>query len=184
MNIIVKPYGSDSCHCRPDTTWERENKDFYCPDGINELHWTPIMFARVSKAGKCIGGKFASRYYDSFGYGLLLYIGDRMPELASASCADHTSLLPLPLHNPELLEEEGKAFTVTRNGEATFSGAGCREDLEKAICKVSELTSLRIGDYVAIELAAPACIAARSEGKAMIKADYCNNTLYDLRLIF
>ena len=71
MNIIVKPHGSDLCYCRPDTTWERENKDFYVPEGINELHWAPVLFVRISKAGTCIGKKFASRYYDAFSYAAL-----------------------------------------------------------------------------------------------------------------
>ena len=70
MNIIVKPYGSGLCYCRPDTTWERENKDFYSPECVKELHWSPIIFVRISKAGKCIGGKFASRYYDEFALGV------------------------------------------------------------------------------------------------------------------
>ena len=73
MNIIVNPYGGGPCYCRPDTTWERENKDFYLPDCITELYWTPVAFAKISKAGKCIGKKFASRYYDACGYGILMY---------------------------------------------------------------------------------------------------------------
>ena len=91
MNIIVKPYGSSLCYCRPDTTWERENKDFYSPECVKELHWAPIVFARISKAGKCIGGKFVSRYYDGYSFGVLLYCNDG--PLAFTSCADHTSRL-------------------------------------------------------------------------------------------
>ena len=55
MNIIVKPYSGQHCYCRPDTTWERENKDFYVPDGVENLRWAPVLFARISKAGKHIG---------------------------------------------------------------------------------------------------------------------------------
>lgn len=75
MNIIVKPYGSSICYCRPDTTWERENKDFYSPECVNEIHWTPVVFARISKAGKCVGKKFVERYYDGVGCGMLMYCG-------------------------------------------------------------------------------------------------------------
>ena len=60
MNIIVQPYGKTLGYCRPDTTWERENKDFYVPESVDTLLWTPVLFARISKAGKCIGEKFVS----------------------------------------------------------------------------------------------------------------------------
>lgn len=133
MNIIVKPHGSDLCYCRPDTTWERENKDFYVPDCVSEIHWAPVIFVRISKAGKCINPKFVSRYYDSYNYGTLLYC---RPENGDSliSCADHTSLLPSPSLKGEELND------------------GERMLVEDAICKASKLISVRIGDYVAVEL--------------------------------
>ncbi len=187
MNIIVKPYGSDSCYCRPDTTWERENKDFYSPECVNELAWAPILFVRISKAGKCIGEKFAARYYDAFGFGALIYIGDLMPCIASASCADHTSLLPFPLYNPIVLENEQNTYEVRRNNESTFNIAcdsTLKKEIEAAICKASCLTSLRIGDFVAVELASPSALAKRTGKPVSLKADFCGNGLYDIKLIF
>ena len=113
MNIIVQTFGSKLCYCRPDTTWEREEKDFYVPDGIDTLYWTPVVFARVCKAGKCIGKKFASRYYDAIGFGTLLYtFGKEKGELAFASCTDHTSLLPTPAYTTIEAEEE-KLFDLS-----------------------------------------------------------------------
>ena len=133
MNIIVKPHGSDLCYCRPDTTWERENKDFYVPDCVSEMHWAPVIFVRISKAGKCISPKFASRYYDSYNYGTLLYC---RPENGDSliSCADHTSLLPSPSLKGEEMNDDERML------------------VEDAICKASKLISVRIGDYVAVEL--------------------------------
>ncbi len=187
MNIIVKPYGSNVCYCRPDTTWERENKDFYSPECVNEIHWAPILFVRISKAGKCIGGKFASRYYDAFGFGALMYIGDLMPCLASASCADHTSLLPFPLYNPIVLENEENIYDVRKNDESIFNisgGSALKAEIETAICEASRLTSLRIGDFVAIELAQVSPLASRTDGTTSFKATYCENDLYGIKLIF
>ncbi len=187
MNIIIKPYGSDTCYCRPDTTWERENKDFYSPECVNELHWTPILFVRISKAGKCIAGKFASRYYDAFGFGALMYIGDFMPCLASASCADRTSLLPFPLYNTIVLENEGNTYEVSKNNESIFNiscGSTLKGRIEEAICKASQLTSLRTGDFVAIELAPAASLASRTEGTVSFKATFCGNELFNLQIIF
>lgn len=186
MNILVQPYGSDRCYCRPDTTWERENKNFYSPESVNQLHWAPIVFARICKAGKCIGGKFVSRYYDGFNFGSLLYIGDTLPDLAISSCADHTSRLPFPLYDPIIMEGEDNICEVIKDGHDIFrcSAAGVKEKIEKAICQASEFTSLRIGDFVAVELAPIAPLGAREEGETQIKASFCENDLYDFKLIF
>ncbi len=187
MNIIIRPYGRETFYCRPDTTWERENKDFYSPECVNELHWAPILFVRISKAGKCIGEKFASRYYDAFGFGALMYIGDLIPCIASASCADRTSLLPFPLYNPIVLENEGNTYEVYKNNESIFNivgGSGLKAEIEAAICKASQMTSLRIGDFVAVELAPVVPLASRTDGNASLKATFCENELYNIQLIF
>mgnify|MGYP007037143547 CR=1 FL=1 len=95
MNIIVKPHGNDLCYCRPDTTWEKESRDLYIPEGVDKVLWAPVVFAKVCKAGKCINPKFVTRYYDAFNFGFLMYTGEG--EIAFTSCADHTSILPTPL---------------------------------------------------------------------------------------
>jgi len=187
MNILIKPYGSDGCYFRPDTTWERENKDFYSPESVETIEWTPIIFVRISKAGKHIGDKFASRYYDSFNFGALLYCGTG--ETAFTSCIDHTSLLPSPLYNPIVLENKDNTYEVSRNSETIFSSAGSlpislKERLEETICTASRLSSLRIGDYVAIELAPKEILASRQDGDISLKATYCENTIIEMNIIF
>lgn len=182
MNIVVKPYGSDLCYCRPDTTWERENKDYYVPEGIDGIWWTPIVFARISKAGKCIGEKFVSRYYDAFNFGVLLYTGDG--EIAFTSCADHTSLLPSPLYNPVVMENAENEFVVSKDAKTIFSTDCSSVGFEEAICRASRQTSLRIGDLVAVELAPMSLLTDRSEGNASLRATFCNNGLFDMKLIF
>ncbi len=187
MNIIVKPFEGDCCYCRPDTSWEKENRDFYCPENISRLDWAPIVFLRISKAGKCVAERFASRYYDAFNFGALIYIGDFMPCIASASCVDHTSLLPFPLYNPIVIEGEENIYEVRKNGELIFTanaGVKLREMAEKALCKASELISLRIGDLLAIELAPVSPLAIRSENEINMKASFCENTLYEPKLKF
>ena len=177
MNIIVKPYGSGLCYCRPDTTWERENKDFYSPECVNEVMWTPVVFARVAKAGKCIGRKFVERYYDGVGCGM-------------------------PLYNPEVLEGRNE-FVVTKNGNQTAvrlvdtvspagqndlvistEQGGWRHLLEDAICNASRLTSLRIGDFVAVELTPPQSLSTREESEVSVKGTFCDNDIFDFNIIF
>ncbi len=133
MNIIVKT-SSGHITVRPDTTWEKDNEDFYPPEFVDELTYSPVLFARILKPGRSVGRKFASRYYDSIGFGVLLYpenMLDGTPEgYAQAICLDHTSFLPSPMFPPERLEKKGH-FRLFRNEHDLFvfdldHGAGHR----------------------------------------------------------
>ena len=181
MNIIVRPQGSDLCYCRPDTTWERENKDFYVPDHVGTLYWAPVVFARISKAGKCIGGKFVSRYYDAYGFGALLYCNDA--PIAFSSCADHTSRLPFPLKDVDTIGD-GSIYKAFRNGEEIFSAAADKELLEDTICKASQTTSLRIGDFVAVELDEIRILAGSGDSEVDFIGESEGTSLYGFKLIF
>ena len=179
MNIIVKPYGSDLCYCRPDTTWERENKDFYSPECVNEIHWTPVVFARISKAGKCVGKKFVERYYDGVGGGMLMYCGDSV-------IVDKSSILPHPLFQPVVLEDE-KEFVVNAtpvNQDSSVILSGAKDLLEEAICNASQLTSLRIGDFVAVELRELQKLACKEDGTVAVKGEFCEKEIFGFNIIF
>ena len=185
MNIIVKPYGSDICCCRPDTTWERENKDFYSPECVNEVLCAPVVFARISKAGKCIGNKFAARYYDAVGCGILMY-GNK----EEISCIDHTSRLPMPLYDPIVLDDEKSlVINVTGSGNKdagshTIVLQDMKGAIEEALCKSSQLTSLRIGDMIAVELTPLKTLAQRTSGDVSIKGTFCENEIFEFKIIF
>ena len=218
MNIIVKPYGSDLCYCRPDTTWERENKDFYSPECVNEIYWTPVVFARISKAGKCVGKKFVERYYDGIGCGMLMYcsgqamisngplptswappptrgwenaISDHQTIRQLSHIVDKTSILPHPLFQPVVLEGE-KEFVVScqhdAQGDAALSHniilSGAKDLLEEALCNASQLTSLRIGDFVAVELKELQKLASREEGNIAVKGEFCEKEIFGFNIVF
>ena len=184
MNIVVKPYGSSLCYCRPDTTWEKESRDLYIPDGVEKALVAPVAFARISKAGKCISGKFVERYYDSVGFGALIYCDEEA--IAFSSCMDHTSLLPMPLYNPAVFENEENSFNLTAGDmHMTYhSSAEVKAAVEEAICKASERVSLRIGDLVSVELAPVKVAAECKDGETRLKAEFCENQLFDLKIIF
>ncbi len=125
MNIIVSLFGSNGTdYCfRPDTTLEKESFDYYIPDGVSELTYSPVLFVRLCRAGKAIGEKFAGRYYDSGGFGVLLYgesiIGSGAAAgLSMASSLDKTSLLPFPLIDKDVLEKSGNIFSLSVNGRS------------------------------------------------------------------
>lgn len=193
MNITVRLHGQDSYICRPDTTWERENKDFYVPDFLKEIWYSPVLFARISKAGKCISPKFVSRYYDGLNFGILMYMGDilenRTPEsIGFASVLDHTSLLPFPLYLPEVLSAEGNEFRFCKDNDTLFSTTTGKETdyigiVERCITGASGYVSQRIGDIVAEELAKPVCLIGENEERVRISASFCGNELFGLSII-
>jgi hypothetical protein len=189
MNIVVKPYGGSFSYCRPDTSWERENRDLYTPDRIDRWDWAPIVFVRVCKAGKCVGRKFASRYYDAFGFGALLYVGavgEADINIAAASCADHSSVLPFPLYNIAVLEGQDNMFKVFKDGREIYS-KDCKEvqeAIEEAICSSSEFVSLRTGDIVAVELAPTKTLTERPDTEIQFKATFCEKETFGFKILF
>ena len=192
MNIVVRPYGKDRFCCRPDTSWEREDKDLFMPDNISGYSWAPVLFARISKAGKCIGRKFAARYYDGLNFGILLYPGEilnagRPESLGAASILDHTSILPFPLFQPVVFATSGNSFSLEKDGKMIYSTSVGTENflemMEDAICAASEAVSQRIGDLVAVELAAPGILCGKDEKRAGISASFCGNSLFRLSII-
>lgn len=207
MNIIVKPM-EGICTCRPDTTWERENKDIYAVPAVQAYRYTPVLFVRISKAGKCVGYRFAERYYDGFNFGMLLYGGiagetavENVPsaergcgnvsdgELLWSSCLDHGSILPFPLYNPVVLENDEKEFTIRKNGTILFSTCeGSSEMIDNAIAAASEMVSLRIGDILAIELQEPLPLVERIPGKedseCMVVGNFLESETFCHRIVF
>lgn len=184
MNIVVRPHESELCYCRPDTTWEKESRDLYIPEGVDKVLWAPVVFAKVCKAGKCVSAKFVTRYYDAVGFGALVYGNNG--NIAFSSCMDHTSILPMPLYNPVVFENGDNAFNIEAGGKSmTFTASeAIKKALEETICKASERVSLRIGDMVALELSPLEIAAERSIGEAIIKGEFCENSLFDLKVIF
>lgn len=196
------------CTCRPDTTWERENKDIYAIPAVESYRFTPVLFVRVSKAGKCVGYKFADRYYDGFNFGVLLYGGirpgtaadveagealtkkpDSTTELTWSECLDHSSILPFPLYNPIVLDNDENEFTLRKNGTVLFSTVeGSREMIENAIAEVSEVVSLRIGDIIAIELQEPLALIDRegnsSEQECLLTGEFLDAETFRHQIYF
>ncbi len=166
MNIIVKT-AEGSVVVRPDTTWEKDNEDFFPPDFIDTLSLSPVVFVRICKPGKSIGRQFAARYYDSAGWGCLLYPEEMASEggygFAESLCIDHTSFLPAPTHGAEAVSD-GRIFSILKDGrEVSAACSGSIGSLEDALCEASARIYLRTGDLVALEMA-PRCILSRRSG--------------------
>jgi hypothetical protein len=188
MNILVRQSGSEFWLCRPDTTWEKDSEDFYAPDTITSLSYAPVLFTRICKAGKSIGKPFASRYFERFSYGVLLYPDDYIEKGTSgfcqACCIDHTSFLPASMYEKDILESGKGKFSLYKNGKSIFTyGNGTIDIIEKDISEVSALTYLRVGDIVASELAPLSELTVAAEEKTRISGDIDSESLLDFNII-
>ena len=189
MNIIVKT-STGRITVRPDTTWEKDNEDFYPPEFVEELTYSPVLFARILKPGRSIGRKFAGRYYDSVGFGVLLYpenLMDGSPEsYASAICLDHTSFLPAPFFPPESLEQEGnRRLTLECDDKELFSYSEASLNMiEEAIVEATKMIYIRTGDLIAIELTERKPLASRQESKTRVEGFFGTDKTTDFQVIF
>ena len=187
MNIIVKT-SSGHITVRPDTTWEKDNEDFYPPEFVDELTYSPVLFARVLKPGRSVGMKFASRYYESVGYGVLLYpenLLDGTPEgYSQATCLDHTSFLPSPMFPPQRLEEDG-IFSLFRNRVELFSfDHPSLNMIEDTLVQATKMLYIRTGDIIAIELAARKPLTSRLDANTCVTGTLGHDKVLDFQIIF
>jgi len=155
MNIVVKTFDNHSI-VRPDTTLERNNKDFFLPDFVSSLSYSPVLFAKICKPGKSISTKFAPRYYDGVNFGVLFYASNLIVggpyDMADASCIDHSSFLAFPTFDPSELQY-GRDFKLRIEGKEVFTYSGGNvQMIDLAIEELSRKVFLRTGDVVAIEL--------------------------------
>ncbi len=191
MNIVVKT-ASGKCVVRPDTTWEKDNEDFFPPEFVNSLSWSPVLFARISKPGRSVGERFAGRYYDEVNYGVLLYPDDLMDGseegYAQACCLDHTSFLPSPGFSKDILDK-GTEFqlNVKKSGEegALFRHSGASDlMIRSAIAEMTRFVYVRTGDLLAIELQQRRPLCVRSDTDICLSGTYGGAETTEFRIIF
>lgn len=163
MNIIVTPYQKQSFYCRPDSTLIRALDEYYIPDEVENISAAPIIYIKTLRAGKAVSNRFVERYVDSFGFGILLH-----PSLKSEcfegsperpfieNSLDYTSVIPLlSFPESELKRASDHKFEVTINYKKAYDDL-IFPDYDEIIGKISAISkycSLRIGDFIAIELA-------------------------------
>lgn len=187
MNIIVRT-SSGSCIIRPDTTWEKDNEDFFPPEFVTGLAYAPVLFARICRPGRSVAAKFASRYYDAINYGVLLYpenfLDGSETGFACASCLDHTSFLPSPLFNRMTLGQQDNDFTLSAGDRCIFSyNAGTAAMIEQAIEAATRCIYIRTGDIIAIELQPREHLWSREEGDLVMRGTFCDNETMQFKVI-
>ena len=148
MNIVVTD-GKGGYHFRPDSTLNRELKDFYLPDSITGLRLTPCLYAKMTRSAKSVSKKFANRCFSEFDFGLLLD-ADNMP-YNMATTLDNSTFFGYNFLETDRLSDSSfilkikvKEIYLAKNLTAGM--------LEEALVKVTALSSLRTGDLLAVSL--------------------------------
>lgn len=184
MNIIVATH-SGHFITRPDTTWKLNLEKIYLPEGVSSVSWTPVLFAHISRPGKGVEVRFAGRYFDAFGYGVLLYpenwISASEEGFACASCVDATSILPAPLHSLDALGSG--LFRLTADGQPLFECDGMPASvLEEAVAGASSYILMRTGDFLTVELQPRSTLLA-GPGSVRLLGNFCGNETFDKNII-
>lgn len=138
-----------------DSSLLNNKKPFFIPDWSKDVRMTPCVVLRVSRMGKNIGMKFASRYFDAIALGANIYAADYM------SLGDWT---------------RGYAFDFSL---PIGSWMGIEENpwqdlvlgMDEAIEKASEVMTIRQGDLIVIDRQ----IASRQLNKEELIEVYHNN---------
>ena len=150
MNIIVFKRDGTWCH-RPDSTLNHKYLDYYRPDYVASMEVVPVVYTRLVKAGKCIAPRFAQRYFNEFAFGCLLIDTTAGVSEAMASSLDFSSVMGMDFAPLDALAECPLSLEI--DGRACFSATGAvsREAFCNAISAISNRSTIRLGDIVAIE---------------------------------
>lgn len=160
MNILTVNHDFNLFKFRPDSTMTRSQERYYLPDYVKSISFSPIVWFRCSRPGKCVEKRFAHRYLDAFGYGILLY-----PELDDSICGDRefiaealdfTSIVPLQSHP---ISDYGafpdfKPLTVAVNGHIVSENPPHPDydRIRQIISGITQYAATRTGDLIAYEL--------------------------------
>lgn len=163
MNILVVSHDYSSYRFRPDSTLTRNQEIYYLPDFVESVSFSPILHFRCSSPGKSVEERFAHRYVDSFGYGILLYpeLSGRITENREfiSSALDFTSIIPLGTHP---ISDYGsfpsfKPARVTVNGHLVAENPPhpSYDRIREMISGITRYVSTRTGDFISYELLPP-----------------------------
>lgn len=183
MNILVVPNQQQGFYYRPDSTLIRDLRAYYLPDEVDQIRVSPVLSLRMRKPGKAIAPRFAERYWDSVGFGLLIHPRLKNQEQAYRefveNSLDYTTLIPLKTR-----PIEGFAETVDvayhLNGTCFYQTDRLPQQAQwpEIIAQVSNGCSLRIGDLILVALAEAIPVSIGSK----LTACWNEDPLFDLEI--
>ncbi|MDB5282246.1 MAG: fumarylacetoacetate hydrolase [Bacteroidota bacterium] len=139
---------------KPQTALLKDNKPFYLPDWSNDIHYETEVVLKVSKGGKYIQEKFASKYFDEVTVGIDFTARDIQSQQKAkglpweiAKAFDNSAAIG-GFH--PISKTTGINFSMKLNGVEVQKGntADMIFSFEKIIAYASQFFSLQQGDLI------------------------------------
>lgn len=142
---------------KPKSALLQAHTPFYYPEFTNELHYECELVLRISKNGKYIQEKFASKYYDAVTVGIDFTARDIQNELKEkglpwekAKAWDNSAVVGkwIPLTN--IKEKKNINFSLSKNKEVVQKGNSSEmlHNFDEIVCHISNYFSVNIGDLI------------------------------------
>lgn len=173
---------------KPDTALLRDNMPFYVPDWAERFDYEAELVFRVSRLGRHIEERFASRYYDAVGLGIDFTARDTQSELVAkgrpweiCKSFDYSAAVSRLVPLSELPPVQEIEFSLKVNGEERqrAKAGEMTHSIDKIIAYVSRFFSLRMGDL--IFTGTPPGVGPVKEGDR-IEGEVCGQRLLDFRI--
>ena len=158
MKIVGITYydGSENVVLKSDSSMTVNRKPLFVPEAISDLQGLPCWVLRVSRLGKCIAPRFASRYYDAVAAGMDFFGADTLRASKAAgkpwteAVAFEGSLAFGEMS--DVRSQMSEARWQLQRGEERVEeqnwGGELQAMFDQAIARASELLTIRQGDLI------------------------------------
>lgn len=142
---------------KPKSALLQPHAPFYYPEFTNELHYECELVLRISKNGKYIQEKFASKYYDAVTTGIDFTARDIQNELKAkglpwekAKAWDNSAVIGKWVTFAEVKNKKDINFGLYKNKELAQQGnsSGMIHNFDSIVAYISNFFSVNIGDVI------------------------------------
>jgi len=143
---------------KPDSALLRNNDPFYIPDWSSDLHHEVELVVKISRVGKNIEKKFASRYYKEIGLGIDFTARDIQNALKDkglpwekAKAFDHSAVVCKEFTPIDAFQDKNAIqFRLDINGKTVQEGNSALMifTIDDIVAHVSKYFTLKMGDLI------------------------------------
>lgn len=142
---------------KPDTSVLNSGFPFVIPDFSNDVHHEVEVVVKISKVGKYISSKFASKYYNQIGLGIDFTARDLQAKLKAkglpweiAKGFDGSTVLGTFVDKNEFDDVQNISFQLVKNGTVVQDGntQDMLWQIDELIAYVSQFFTLKVGDVI------------------------------------
>lgn len=160
MKVIISSGKEPASECGwyflADSAVSNTGKPFYLPENHGEVTVSLVPVVRISRLGKSIVPKFASRYYSECAPGVHFRLPQFEEELISKGLpGDAARNFDRSLFVGEFFPmEETVKIELKINGEkvSEIIFEGISHEIDEMLSKVSKMNTIKMGDYLVPEI--------------------------------